>query len=261
VSDIQESSSVQLSGTVTISGSTVFGETLTATANLTSTPTIPDLGAITYQWMRGGNMVGTNSATYTLAQGDVGNKISVTVTAANCSGSVSSAETSVVSKATQTAPAAPTLASKTANSITLNEISGCEYRMDGGAWQTAPLFAGLQPETTYSFEARKAETATHLASDPGPAAQFKTEPLGVDENELNSIQVYSFQNSVYINKKSNVDVHSVKIVDISGRLVFQTTVNNVLTVIPLNVASGIYYVVLQNDNVVTNSVTKVMIVR
>jgi len=258
--DIKESGAL-LSGTVTITGSTVFGETLTATANLTSTPTIPDLGAITYQWMRGGNMVGTNSATYTLVQGDVGNKISVTVTAANCSGSVTSAETAVVSKATQTAPAAPTLASKTANSITLNEISGCEYRMDGGAWQTAPLFAGLQPETSYSFEARKAETATHLASEPGPAAQFKTDPLGVDENELNNIQVYSFQNSVYINKKSNVDVQSVKIFDMTGRLVFQTAVNNVLTVIPLNVASGIYHIVLQNDNVVTNSVTKVMIVR
>ena len=257
--DIKESSAVQLSGTVTIAGSTVFGETLTATANLTSTPTIPDLGAITYQWMRGGNVVGTNSATYTLAQGDVGNKITVTVTTANCSGSVTSAETAVVSKATQTAPAAPTSEFITYHSITLKEISGCEYRMSSGAWQTSTTFDGLTPETTYSFEARKAETATHLASDPGPAAQFKTEPVGVNENELNKIQVYSFRNSVSIKNESNVEVQAVKIFDMTGRLVYQNTINKVETIITLQVPPGIYHVVLQTRD--DNKITKVLITK
>ena len=263
VNDIKESSSVQLSGTVTITGATVFGETLTATANLTSTPTIPDLGAITYQWMRGSNIIGTNSATYTLAQGDIGYKISVTVTAANCSGGVTSAETAIVSKATQTAPAAPTLASKTTMSITLNEISGCEYRKDGGAWQTSTTFDGLTPNTTYSFEARKAETATHLASGAGPAAQFKTDPVGVNENELNKIQVYGFQNKVYIAHVEALRATplptSIKIFDMTGRLVYQNEINKAETVITLQVNTGIYHVVLQNGD--TRNVTKVLLTK
>jgi len=166
----------QLGGNITITGMPVFNETLTAnTANLTSSPTIPNLGTLSYQWKRGTTNIGTNSSTYILVQADIGNEITVTVTAANCTGSVTSAATATITKANQIAPAAPTMASKTATSITLNTVSGCEYRRDNGAWQTSTLFSGLMPNTTYSFTQRKAETGTHLASPASEAAQFKTD--------------------------------------------------------------------------------------
>ena len=165
-----------LSGTVGISGNTVFDETLTAdVSGLTSTPTIPALGTLTYQWKRGTINSGANSPTYRLVQADIGSTITVTVTAANCSGSIVSAATATISKATQTAPAAPTMASRTTTSITLNEITGCEYRIDGGQWQTSTTFNGLTPSTSYNFEAYKPETTTHSASAPSPTAKISTE--------------------------------------------------------------------------------------
>ena len=163
-----------LIGTVIIQGNAVFGQTLTAVPNLSSNPP-GDLGAITYQWKRSGTPVGTNSVTYILTQADISHTMVVTVTATNCSGSVSSNPTAVVTKAAQAAPQAPTLNSKTTTSITLNVVSGCEYNINGGAWQLSPIFAGLTPNTSYIFTQRKAETATHLASPASPAATFTTD--------------------------------------------------------------------------------------
>ncbi|RIH64435.1 T9SS C-terminal target domain-containing protein [Mariniphaga sediminis] len=81
--------------------------------------------------------------------------------------------TVVTDKAQQAAPAAPTLASKTENSITLNAVTGCEYSIDGGAtWQSEVLFDGLEINTTYTFVQRYFETNTDYAS---PAS----EPLTV----------------------------------------------------------------------------------
>ena len=164
-----------LAGTVTITGNAVFGELLTTnTSALTSTPVIANLGTLSYQWKRGTTNIGTNSANYTLVQADINNTITVTVTAVNCDGSVTSAATSIVTKAAQTAPAAPTLLTSTSTSITLNTIAGCEYRRDGGAWQASTTFSGLTPNTSYSFTARKTETATHLTSPESAPIQFTT---------------------------------------------------------------------------------------
>ena len=80
----------------------------------------------------------------------------------------------VVSKATQTAPNAPTLSNSTSTTITLYEMDGCEYRMNGGTWQTAVLFSGLTANTSYTFDARKAETASHYASEASATATFTT---------------------------------------------------------------------------------------
>ena len=166
-----------LSGTVIIEGNVVWGQTLFAnTTGLTSTPAGAILGTLTYQWKRGGaNINGATSATYMLVQSDIGYAITVTVTAANCTGSVTSNPTAIVAKATQTAPPAPTLLEKTATSIKLNDISDCEYNINGGAWQSSPTFAGLIPATTYTFTQRKAETPTHLASPTSESATFTTE--------------------------------------------------------------------------------------
>ncbi|MCL2041514.1 MAG: T9SS type A sorting domain-containing protein [Bacteroidales bacterium] len=77
-------------------------------------------------------------------------------------------------RASQDAPAAPTLANATATTITLTTVAGCEYRRDGGDWQPTPLFSGLSPNTPYSFTQRYAETASHYASPESPSATFTT---------------------------------------------------------------------------------------
>ncbi|MCL2152817.1 MAG: InlB B-repeat-containing protein, partial [Oscillospiraceae bacterium] len=157
-----------LGGLVTITGVAKYNETLTAdTTRLTTEPAGADTGALSYQWKRGGvDIVGANSATYTLAAADIGQTITVTVTAANCAGEVTSAPVPPIAKADgPAAPVAPTMASKTTTSVTLEIIPGAEYRLGTtGAWQTSPTFDGLNPNTGYVFFARIAETATHEAS-------------------------------------------------------------------------------------------------
>ncbi|MCL2289439.1 MAG: M6 family metalloprotease domain-containing protein [Bacteroidetes bacterium] len=166
-----------MAGTVTITGITAFGETLTAnTTMLTSNPVIPNLGTLTYQWKRGATDIGFNNPTYALVAADIGSTITVTVTAGNCNGSITSNSTATITKATQEKPDAPTALTITQTSIVLHPISDCEYRMDGGAWQTSTAFSELTPNTTYYFEARKTETATHFASDPSSTAPFSTLP-------------------------------------------------------------------------------------
>ena len=74
-----------LEGAVTITGMTAYGETLTADISLTSS----DPGKLSYQWKRGTTDIGTNS-TYILSAADIGQTITVTVTAANYFGSLTS---------------------------------------------------------------------------------------------------------------------------------------------------------------------------
>jgi len=83
----------------------------------------------------------------------------------------------IITKATQEAPEAPTMASNTTTGITLNEVEGCEYSINGGVWQESPVFAGLTPNTSYTFTQRKAETAIHFASLGSPPATFTTKEV------------------------------------------------------------------------------------
>jgi hypothetical protein len=178
-----------------------------------------------------------------LAQADIGNTITVTVSAANCDGDVTSVPTAIVTKAPQTDPDAPTLETKTTTNITLSIITGCEYRKDAGEWQISTIFNNLTPNTQYQFDARKAETETHFASQAGPAATFITDPLGVDD-EFSNVKIYSYQNSVYIHNKTQIALKSVEILDMVGRLVYQTALTDIETEINLNVMNGIYTVKL-----------------
>ena len=81
----------QLTGTVTITGTAKVGETLMADiTGLDGTETV------TYQWKKGTTNIGTNSSTYIIVAADAGSTITVTVTRAGYTGSVTSIETSPV---------------------------------------------------------------------------------------------------------------------------------------------------------------------
>ena len=162
--------------TITVSDShnpPQYGDTLTAAATgFSSTPVITDLGTLTYQWKRNGSTnIGTNSATYTIVQADIEQTITVTVTAANCTGEVPSTATGTITKAAQSAPASVTGVSSDNGqtyTYTVAAIAGAEYQMDGtgGTWQASNVFSNIAPSTTvtHTFYARIKETATHNAS-------------------------------------------------------------------------------------------------
>jgi gamma-glutamyl phosphate reductase len=150
-----------LTGTATINNtSPKTGDTLTAALASGN-----NTGILSYQWKADGANIGTNASTYTVATADLGKAITVVITSSVETGSVTSAVTSaVVKKAAPATPAAPTLASKTHNSITLNAVAGCEYSMDGTTWQPSNTFSGLSASTAYTFYQRIAETADTLPS-------------------------------------------------------------------------------------------------
>ncbi len=87
-----------------------------------------------------------------------------------------SASTQVTTKSNQTAaPTAPTMSSRTTNSVTLNAISSAGqgtvqygYTAAGDSsdyhWQESTKFSGLEPGTAYTFYARYAETDDYEAS-------------------------------------------------------------------------------------------------
>jgi hypothetical protein len=80
-----------LCGTVTITGTTVVGQTLTA-----DTSALAGSGTISYQWKRGAVNVGTNAAAYTIGISDAGYAMSVTVSRAGYSGTITGGPTAAV---------------------------------------------------------------------------------------------------------------------------------------------------------------------
>ena len=89
--------------------------------------------------------------------------------------------TLTVTKASQTAPAAPTMSSRTTDSVTLNAISSGQGTVQYGYvkgnsgtpdnWQNGTTFSGLQPGTDYTFYARYAGNDYY---EPSPASEGLT---------------------------------------------------------------------------------------
>jgi hypothetical protein len=74
-------------------------------------------------------------------------------------------ENRTIASSGQSIPAAPTLASRTSTTITLNSLGeGIEYSRGNNVWTTSTLFTELTPGTSYTFYARRAETLTQSAS-------------------------------------------------------------------------------------------------
>jgi len=82
---------------------------------------------------------------------------------------------------------------------------------------------------------------------------------GIEENDLTKIQIYSYRNCVYIKNQSVNGNYFVYIFDMTGRLVYQGAIQDVETVIPLNVVQGIYNVLLYCFDVPFYYKTKIFI--
>ena len=181
-----------LIGEVKVEGEPVFGHTLTAIPDLSSIPSIPDLGELTYQWRRDTTDIeGAIFSTYTLTEDDVFENICVQVTAENCVGSITSPYIGPINKAEQAMPEAPHMESNTDSSIILVALEDGEYNINGGEWQDSPVFEGLAPSTSYTFTQRKKETRSHYASPTSPEAVFCTLPYDqLCENHRSTFKIY-----------------------------------------------------------------------
>jgi hypothetical protein len=138
--------STQLTGTVSITGTPQVGQTLSVNTN-----SLGGSGTISYQWRAGSSNVGTAS-TLTLTSSHVGANITVIVTRANNSGSVTSSAVGPVT-AGVTIPSAPSGVTATAQSsssilVSWNAVSGAtSYRVEvrttsTGTWSTLTTVTG-----------------------------------------------------------------------------------------------------------------------
>lgn len=160
-----------LTGTVSISGTAQSGQVLTgsiAESNCT--------GTLTYTWKRGDTTVGTG-ATYTPTAADIGCILTLEVTSSVQTGSRSATSAAVLKAVCpQPVPAAPTLASASATSITLAATDGYQYSLGGTTWQDTTTFHNLSIGTSYTFYQRVKETDTELSSASSPGASLSTLP-------------------------------------------------------------------------------------
>lgn len=166
-------------GTAAINGTAKAGETLSGAVQ---SPTQTNDYYWTFSWYRnesgGGSTLlasGGSSTTYTLTAADIGKTIRLEVTDAFCSGTLT-AVSAAVGKADYAGSAAPapTAASVTETSVTLNTISGYQYSRGGTDWQDGASFTGLTSGSSYSFYLRVKATDYVSASASGPAASIST---------------------------------------------------------------------------------------
>ena len=78
---------------------------------------------------------------------------------------------------------APSVVQRTSDTVTLKEVSGCEYSMDGINWQDSNVFAGLEPDHEYTFYIRKKamEMEYVKAGDTSDGTTVRTFPASSEE--------------------------------------------------------------------------------
>jgi hypothetical protein len=173
---------VTLTGSVTINNMVPrVGQQLTATYVAGN-----NTGVLTYVWRVDGVIVHTG-ATYTVAAGDYGKRITAEVTSSVEWGVILSAQTSAVAKTPAGVPVAVEVAAdgRARESITLVPRLGYEYRIlvagVWSQWQDSNEFTGLTKNTEYTFEQRIKATDTHYASDPSaPLSEHTLRDAGAE---------------------------------------------------------------------------------
>ena len=176
-----------------------------------------------------------------------------TVMATNDGGSDTKAFTIVIVKGPGATVSAPTLASKTANSITINAVTAptngqtVEYACERGStppadgWQPGIEFTGLIANTTYYIFARAAENANYLLGAASlPLSVTTDQPTGVSETEQpNPLKAYVRSGMLHVTGLTAGETLSVY--NAAGVLVYQNIASADETDIPLTV-QGVYMV-------------------
>ena len=251
-----------LGGVVMILGQSMFGYTLTADTSVLNYNG-EEQGTLGYRWMRDDVAIkGATDRSYKLVQEDIGHNISVEVWNSNNSGSVTSTPALFVQKALNGEnPDAPTLVSKTADSITIrHDRTDVEYlcveagtTVTGSAvWTTETKFTNLNPNRTYDIYARVKESETHKAS-PASADKLtvKTDKAYADLSFIETLKsALKPYNGVYDGTAHNaLDVTGLG--TSSWTVTFSTDGNNYSSTMPqvTNVSdSKKVYVTFSNDD-------------
>ncbi len=150
--------------TATINGDAKYGETLSVSLENANSSNI------SYKWYRDETEIsGAASDSYTLTEDDIGKAIKVIISASGMNGTVT-ATTNIVEKADCTETAAAATVTKTADSITVTNVTaGQEYAIAAGNaeptdWNTTGKFTDLKANALYKVYTRVAETETVKAS-------------------------------------------------------------------------------------------------
>ena len=211
-----ENASSELEGEVSISGDLTYGETLTA--EITGLP--PAGAVLTYKWYRcddgrgsGAALVGSGK-TYQLTAADIGKYISVTVTAADLSGSLKDITAAAVEKAAN--PDKPTgLTAVDGTGVKDGKITGVTSAMEyadnanfaGAKNCTGSEITGLAGGEYY---VRYKETATHKA---GPAVAIfvgtKTTVETLTVNGVKIVENHEYNESASVQNLSFDPVNSI----------------------------------------------------
>lgn len=137
--------------------------------------------ALLYQWTRDGIAIsGANDEEYMLSTEDVGHMVGVIVSSGEKQGELIDTIAMRVEKAMKAAPRPPVLSLKTTDTITLEIVDGCEYKIEDGSWQDSNIFTELIPETEYTFYQRYKETGSHKESNQSFSLKVTTDGFSVE---------------------------------------------------------------------------------
>ena len=136
------------------------------------------------------------------------------------------------------------------------ELTAPNYTEIPNITATQYSLSGLEKGTTYIWSV-KANCGTNHSSEWAGHTTFKTRDytiivdttiIGITENEFAAIQVYGYNQNVYIVNNDNVNISQVAIFDAYGKVIYRGDVTESRSVISLNVATGIYVVRIESDN-------------
>jgi len=83
------------------------------------------------------------------------------------------------------APGSPVAKNRTATSVTLDAVSGTEYKCNDGMWQDSSVFTGLMPETIYTFYSRTKATEDAFKSSSSVGSTIVTFPKTIIISNIN----------------------------------------------------------------------------